>query len=307
MKKSNEQFLTEVYHLVKNEYTFLEEYINYNTHILCRHNKCNHKYNVTPNTFFKGKRCPKCYGTPKKSNDEFLKEVYDLVGSEYEFLEKYTTNLVPILCRHNKCGYEWNVIPVHFLRGRRCPKCKGGIKISNEDFIQLVKNLVGNEYIFLEKYKSTHHKILCMHNKCNHEWKIKPNDFQQGKRCPKCSLLNKESKKVKFIKDLLRAKNIEFFQEKTFNECKRINLLPFDFAIKSDRYKYILIEYDGIQHFNGWNKNSESLKIIQERDNIKTQFCKENNYPLLRLNYKNSFIQIINKVNKFLKIYKGNF
>ena len=39
-----------------------------------------------------------------KTNDEFLKEVHDLVGDEYTFLEEYKGARVPIKYRHNPCG-----------------------------------------------------------------------------------------------------------------------------------------------------------------------------------------------------------
>ncbi len=60
----------------------------------------------------------------------------------------------------------------------------------------------------------------------------------------------------------------------------------FDFAIfdSSGKIKYF-IEYDGKQHFNiegGWG---ESLNDIQARDNIKNQWCEENNIPLIRIPY----------------------
>ncbi|MCU9811191.1 HNH endonuclease [Paraclostridium sp. AKS81] len=59
-QKSHEEFLHEVYNLVKEEYTLLSNYIKDDTHIKIKHNKCNHEYNVTPSHFLQGKRCPKC-------------------------------------------------------------------------------------------------------------------------------------------------------------------------------------------------------------------------------------------------------
>ena len=48
-----------------------------------------------------------------------------------------------------------------------------------------------------------------------------------------------------------------------------------------------LIEYDGIQHstdtpMKNWG---ESIDDLQYRDNIKTQWCKDNNIPLIRIPY----------------------
>jgi hypothetical protein len=60
-----------------------------------------------------------------------------------------------------------------------------------------------------------------------------------------------------------------------------------------------MIEFDGRQHSKGpeaiWSE-SDSLELIQERDNIKNKFCLDNNYPLVRIPYtklKNITIQDI--------------
>lgn len=89
------------------------------------------------------------------------------------------------------------------------------------------------------------------------------------------------------IAQLLTENNIPFETQKTFDNC----LLPntqyyayFDFWVNNS----YLIEYDGIQHFEtktgGWN-NKENLLKTQERDKIKTDWCKNNNIPLIRIPY----------------------
>ena len=66
----------------------------------------------------------------------------------------------------------------------------------------------------------------------------------------------------------------------------------FDFAIFSQESVLLyLIEYDGEQHFKDrrdtksfWG-NLESFEQRQERDNLKNQWCQENNIPLIRIPY----------------------
>jgi len=69
---------------------------------------------------------------------------------------------------------------------------------------------------------------------------------------------------------------------------KEFNILsPFDFAIFKDGKLLGLIEYDGQQHFEAvelWG-GEEQLKIQQERDTRKNQWCKENNIRLIRIPY----------------------
>lgn len=92
-----------------------------------------------------------------------------------------------------------------------------------------------------------------------------------------------ESKIVKILRD----NQISFQQQKTFNNCISPisqSKLRFDFYVNNS----YLIEYDGKQHFetnnSGWN-TKQALKETQYRDNIKNQWCKENNIPLIRIPY----------------------
>lgn len=55
---------------------------------------------------------------------------------------------------------------------------------TNEEFRAEVENLVGDEYTFLDPYKTAHAKIRCRHNKCGTVWLTKPNWFLSGRRCP---------------------------------------------------------------------------------------------------------------------------
>ena len=99
-----------------------------------------------------------------------------------------------------------------------------------------------------------------------------------------CGHHNNISKGNEKIKQLLLDNNIPFEIEKKFETCKDKLPLPFDFYI-DNRY---IIEYDGETHYqhnlHGWH-NEENLKAQQERDVIKTQWCKDNNIPLIRIPY----------------------
>lgn len=78
--------------------------------------------------------CPECFGTPKKTTEQFKQEVFNLVNDEYIVLGKYIKSNVKILIKHSKCDFEYFVAPSNFLNGNRCPKCKeskGESKISS--------------------------------------------------------------------------------------------------------------------------------------------------------------------------------
>lgn len=287
VRKNTDYFKKEVFDLVGGEYEVIGEYVGANDKIKLRHSICKYKWEITPSNFLRGKRCPKCFGTPKKTNEEFVKEVYDLVGNEYVFLEKYVNNKTKIRCKHSVCGCEYKVKPLSFLSGTRCPHCKGD-RISesktktNEQFKKEVFDLVEREYEFLDTYKDGRTKIKCKHNidNCGHEWYVMPDNFLQGSRCPQCSSSTGEVQ-IGLYLDKLNIKNI---RQHSFEKCKNIRPLYFDFYLPDYN---LLIEYDGIQHFEPvkFFGGEEKFKQQQENDNIKNQYCKDNNISLLRIPY----------------------
>ena len=94
--------------------------------------------------------------------------------------------------------------------------------------------------------------------------------------CGNHSNVSKGNEKI--IKFLQGAK-IPFETEKKFSTCKDKNLLPFDFYINNS----YLIEYDGKQHYD--ENSIFNYEYTHKHDLIKSQWCKENNIPLIRIPY----------------------
>lgn len=91
------------------------------------------------------------------------------------------------------------------------------------------------------------------------------------------------------IAQILEKNNIYFQREYIFKDLIYQNPLRFDFAIfNDDKTLSHLVEFDGIQHYEyrntGWN-NLENFKKNQIRDQIKNQYCIDNNIKLIRIKY----------------------
>ena len=93
-----------------------------------------------------------------------------------------------------------------------------------------------------------------------------------------CGAHSNISKGNEKIKEILQQANIPFEIEKTFPTCKDVKEMPFDFYV-NDKY---LIEYDGIQHFE---ESIFDYEYTHKHDIMKSQWCKENNIPLIRIPY----------------------
>lgn len=104
-----------------------------------------------------------------------------------------------------------------------------------------------------------------------------------------------------YIKSILEDMDLEFKAQYTFDDCKYIYVLRFDFGILCNGELLGLIEYDGKQHFepieyfggvDGFNKT-------KERDKIKDMYCSLHNIPLLRLTYTLSLEEIKNQLHEY--------
>lgn len=123
--KNTEEFKSEVFDLVNDEYTVVGNYINNRTKIEFLHNVCGNSYFVVPSDFLQGYRCPHCFGHIKKTQLDFEKDVYDIHGDEYSVVGEYVNCATKVKVKHNSCGYEWNVNPRDFIYSKSgCPRCK---------------------------------------------------------------------------------------------------------------------------------------------------------------------------------------
>lgn len=124
-KASHNDFIKKVHDIVGSEYTVLSEYKASRVKIKMRHNTCSHEYEVTPNNFTsRGRRCPNCFGKLKRTQKQFVDEVYELVGEDYEVLGAYVNANEKLTMKHNVCGNVYEVTPSMFTNsGNRCPMC----------------------------------------------------------------------------------------------------------------------------------------------------------------------------------------
>lgn len=209
-RKTMEYFRREVFDLVGNEYSVLDDkYENANTKIMIKHNICGNEYFVSPNKFLQGRRCPTCAmknraDKQRKGIETFINEVTKLVGDEYAVVGEYINGHEKIKMIHNSCGYEYLVSPAKFLSGRRCPKC-GRISTHQKktktqlQFEKELYGLVRDEFKVESIYTRMHKPITLKHTKCGRSFEVLPTSVFSGSRCPFCTmeeLIIKNTKKT---------------------------------------------------------------------------------------------------------------
>lgn len=224
----------------------------------------------------------------RKTNEEFLKEVHELVGDKYLFLEEYKTTHVKLKVSHVECGYEYSVSPANFLSGYRCPKCsrKSVSSKQTRPAKDIFNHLSNNDFEFIEfpyGYDNDKSKVTV---KCpnNHISTKSVVAVMHHLGCPKCRSSKGENK----IREILSEMNIKFEEQYRFDDCRYKYPLPFDFAVfnKDDNIQF-LIEYDGEQHYTPYRTKDGNLKLeeVKRNDNIKSRYCLINDIKLIRIPY----------------------
>ena len=94
-----------------------------------------------------------------------------------------------------------------------------------------------------------------------------------------------ESRGERKIALFLKSHNIEYERQKTFDKCKNIRNLFFDFYISNLN---ACIEYDGKQHFfpSEFFGGIPAFEYLKKTDTIKNRFCMDNGINLTRISYE---------------------
>lgn len=219
----------------------------------------------------------------------------DLTGQQFGYLTviKRVENVGKAtrwLCKC-KCGKEKIVYGTNLRRGltKSCG-CYRKEKLSQEKLQDLTNQRFGRLIVvgldhYDENNRQYYWKCQC---DCGGQTVVYGGHLKDGHTQSCGCLISKGEEK---IAKLLQENNIPFKKQYTFDNCRGINngKLRFDFAIFDENGLSHLIEYDGWQHLyktNGkWDQNN-SFEDRQIHDQIKNEFCKEQNIPLIRISSK---------------------
>lgn len=258
----------------------------------------------------KGQGCSKCYGNEKSDKEKFIKKALTIKKHKdknynYDnFIYKGHKTKGEIFCPKNGHGLFLQT-PGHHLEGVGCPKCANEsigefFRLTKDDVIKRAFEIHKNDYDYslILEYRLIGIKLPIKCNKCNVIfWQSAKSHTTDKHGCPTCS----ESKGEKTIRHFLIKNNINFIRQKKFNDCISCNSnrkLSFDFYLPELN---LCIEYDGEQHFKSieYFGGENTFKTIQNNDNIKTNYCFNNNIKLIRIKYTEN---VEDKLNAELKL-----
>lgn len=179
------------------------------------------------------------------------------------------------------CG-TIRVVAASSLKGEKSKSC--GCQSSTRKTKSCIGNrfnkLIVIEEIPIERDSSGNKYWLCRCD-CGNYTKVSTANLRSG-RISSCGCLLKTSLGEQHIELCLSSAEIEYEKEYRFSD---LNNLRFDFYLpKLNR----LIEFDGKQHFepNEYFGGEKSFLEQQKRDQIKNNYAKQHNIPLIRIPYQ---------------------
>lgn len=216
-----------------------------------------------------------------------------LADTSYRLVGKWKGSQSLNTFKSIKCGHKFEILWRNLQRKIKngetsCKDCSiKEVKVRNsiEEISLIISKSTQKEYKLMSNfYESNRTEIEILHKSCGNVYKTNFSNFQSGRRCPCCSRKSQESKAAQLLKRVLAHLNIEYEEEKKFDDC----LNPFTKApLRFDLFlvkENILIEIDGEQHnipihrFGG----KKGLKETQYRDFLKNRFCFDNQRRLFR-------------------------
>jgi len=268
-----------------------------------------------PHDHLNGGGCRKCRyekssQLQRSNNQEFIQKAIDTHGDKYDYSKVEYLNCdknVIIVCKYHG---DFCQTPYNHLKGSGCNDCSikknsQSRRSNTQEFIKKAIAKHGELYDYGKvKYGKNNEEPVIIVCKDHGEFKTRPYAHLGGTGCPKCN----ESKGENKISKILEQLDISYEIQHTFEDCKNIRCLPFDFYVDSHK---LCIEYQGEQHYSPvkWSKNMSDedcnilFKKIRKNDDIKLNYCKDNGINLLAISYEH-FDNIEDILTKALNLSK---
>lgn len=236
------------------------------------------EFEITPNSLYKGIRCPKCNPNCLKTVDKFIFDAIKVHGNKYdyskvEYIDAHTK--VCIICSEH--GEFWQT-PGNHLNGQGCSKCGHDSKKNRnqrfENFLKKAKKVHGSKYEYSKvEYINNNIPICIICPEHGEFWQV-PSYHTSGNGCPKCKMSHLEND----VRNYLENHNIIYDYEKKFPEW--LGRQSLDFYLPDYN---IAIECQGEQHFRSIKHFGGKTKFYKtlERDAKKKQLCEQHNVKLL--------------------------
>lgn len=170
-------------------------YVNAHTKLECRCRVCGMIWETTYSNLRSSKKhegCKFCNSKNTGKNRSFtLEEVRRKIKENNPTVEimsdTYVDSTKKLKCRCKICGRifysSFNVLN----KGHSCAKCKGSLRLTLEEVVEIVNKTSPTIQILSNEYKNAHTKLSCRCKVCGYEFKAVYNNLRTGTKCAKCN------------------------------------------------------------------------------------------------------------------------
>lgn len=259
-----------------------KEFVSMNKDKLLFKCECGNEYEVVLEHFIRNKmcKCKKCsmnHGKTKRDFEDVKNEVINL--GFIPLFDEYVNRTTP-LAIETKEGYRG----CSTLNNMKTMNDISTFDYRNPYVFYNVRKYIQSNNIDCKviegDYKGNKHKLefICS---CGNHFKTDWQTFTLRDK-HRCNICTKAQSNISLkTENWLIEHNLPYEKEVSFEGCKHKRKLKFDYKVfLGDSFK--LIEVDGGYHYNN-PRSQETLVQQQKKDEIKNQYCKENNIELIRL------------------------
>lgn len=275
-----------------------------NRYWLCKC-ECGNQIVVSTTNLLSGKthQCPQC-SIAQNRKDIVGFRFGKLIVTDVEYTNEngeYKT-ICHCIC---DCGNKTNVLRSSLVSGRTI-SC--GCAIHDKKFINRSGETInGIEFISVNKRGNDGGYLWnCRCPYCGHIFVAYPQHIKSH-TVNSCGCQNRSNGEI-LISQILDELKVSYKTEYSFPDCVYIQPLKFDFCILFDGNPILLIEFDGIQHYQSieYFGGQEGFRIRQICDEIKNQYCDMHDIPLLRIPYYMKYEDIVQSLKiKINTLYKS--
>lgn len=167
------------------EFELIGDWISVKSKTEFKHKVCGTTFSIRPHNFRKHDfKCPKCSGRKIVDKNDFMNIIKKNFNDDFELIGEYKNAKSEVRLKHKVCNNEFLVKPYNFVSNSK--GCKVCSDKAETNFKKKIYELVGDEYTIIGKYQSTNKNVEIKHNKCGYKWEVRPSNFLNGSRCPKC-------------------------------------------------------------------------------------------------------------------------
>ena len=197
----------------------LGEYINARTPVEYKCS-CGNASKISLGNFQKGERCWECRnrknGDRFRHKQEYVEQIF--TDGSCKLLDKYKNNSTPMTYKC-ECGNIAKISLSNFQKGKRCMKCSGTEKHTNEYVQKFFKD---HDCEALDEYINcrTPMTYKC---ECGNIAKIKFNHFRDGHRCTYC--VNNNKKTIEFVRNEFTKKGAVLLSSVYINNHTKLDYI----------------------------------------------------------------------------------